>query len=74
MEMLAVLGLVTIALLLTVIMTKWMSPLMALILIPIVAALIGGFGWDTSKYIVSGSKVSPPLWACSSSRSCSSAS
>ena len=33
--MLALLGLVTIALLLTVIMTKWMSPLMALILIPI---------------------------------------
>ena len=32
--MLAVLGLVTIALLLTVIMTKWMSPLIALILIP----------------------------------------
>ena len=59
--MLAVLGLVTIALLLTVIMTKWMSPLMALILIPIVAALIGGFGWDTSKFIVSGIQSLAPV-------------
>src|SRR5580693_2187789 len=59
--MLAVLGLVTIALLLTVIMTKWMSPLMALILIPIIAALIGGFGWDTSKFIVSGIQSLAPV-------------
>ena len=72
--MLAVLGLVTIALLLTVIMTKWMSPLMALILIPIVAALIGGFGWDTSKFIVAGIPRSPRWRACSSSRSSTSAS
>ncbi|MBV8474206.1 MAG: citrate transporter [Hyphomicrobiales bacterium] len=59
--MLALLGLVTIALLLTVIMTKWMSPLMALILIPILAALIGGFGWDTSKFIVSGLQSLAPV-------------
>jgi len=59
--MLALLGLVTIALLLTVIMTKWMSPLMALILIPIIAALIGGFGWDTSKFIVSGIQSLAPV-------------
>ena len=59
--MLAVLGLVTIALLLTVIMTKWMSPMMALIVIPIVAALIGGFGWDTSKFIVSGIQGIAPI-------------
>ena len=59
--MLALLGLVTIALLLTVIMTKWMSPLMALILIPIAAALIGGFGWDTSKFIVSGIQSLAPV-------------
>jgi citrate-Mg2+:H+ or citrate-Ca2+:H+ symporter, CitMHS family len=57
----AVLGLVTIALLLTVIMGKWMSPLMALILIPIAAALIGGFGWDTSKFIVSGIQTLAPV-------------
>ncbi len=59
--MLALLGLVTIALLLTVIMTKWMSPLMALILIPILASLIGGFGWDTSKFIVSGLQSLAPV-------------
>ena len=59
--MLALLGLVTIALLLTVIMTKWMSPLVALILIPIIAALIGGFGWDTSKFIVSGIQSLAPV-------------
>jgi CitMHS family citrate-Mg2+:H+ or citrate-Ca2+:H+ symporter len=59
--MLAVLGLVTIALLLTVIMTKWMSPLIALILIPIAASLIGGFGWDTSKFIVAGLQSLAPV-------------
>ena len=52
--MLAVLGLLTIAVLLLVIMARLMSPLIALILIPIVAALIGGFGWDTSKFVVTG--------------------
>src|ERR1700761_9363522 len=59
--MLAILGVVTVALLLTVIMTKWMSPLMALILIPILASLIGGFGWDTSKFIVSGLQSLAPV-------------
>jgi citrate-Mg2+:H+ or citrate-Ca2+:H+ symporter, CitMHS family len=52
--MLALLGLATILLLLLVIMTKRMSPLIALIVIPIAASLAGGFGWDTSKFIVSG--------------------
>lgn len=52
--MLALLGLCTIAILLATILTKKMSPLVALITIPIVAALIGGFGMDTSKFIVAG--------------------
>ena len=52
--MLALLGLATIALLLTAILTKKMSPLVALIAIPIAAALIGGFGIETSKFIVGG--------------------
>ncbi|HEU4818414.1 citrate:proton symporter [Janthinobacterium sp.] len=52
--MLALLGLCTIAILLAAILTKKMSPLVALITIPIVAALIGGFGMDTSKFIVAG--------------------
>ena len=52
--MLALLGLCTIAILLAAILTKKMSPLVALITIPIVAALIGGFGLETSKFIVAG--------------------
>jgi citrate-Mg2+:H+ or citrate-Ca2+:H+ symporter, CitMHS family len=59
--MLALLGLITIALLLLVIMTKWMSPLIALILIPLVACLVGGFGWDTSKFIVAGLQSLAPV-------------
>src|SRR5215208_6724184 len=52
--MLALLGLATILLLLLVIMTKRMSPLVALILIPIAASLVGGFGLATGKYITTG--------------------
>ncbi|PUA19345.1 CitMHS family transporter [Glaciimonas sp. PCH181] len=52
--MLALLGFITIATLLAAILTKKMSPLVALIAIPILAALIGGFGLGTSKFIVSG--------------------
>ena len=52
--MLALLGLCTIAILLAAILTKKMSPLVALITIPIVAALIGGFGLETSKFIIAG--------------------
>ena len=59
--MLALLGVITIGVLLLVIMTKWMSPLIALILIPLVASLIGGFGWDTSKFIVGGLQSLAPV-------------
>ena len=51
---LALLGLATILALLGVIMTKRMSPLVALILIPIAAALVGGFGLQTGKFITTG--------------------
>lgn len=54
MNTLALLGVATIGLLLLVIMTKRMSPLIALILIPLIACLVGGFGWNTSKFIVTG--------------------
>src|SRR4051812_7681206 len=54
MNYLALLGVATIALLLLVIMTKRMSPLIALILIPLIACLVGGFGWNTSKFITTG--------------------
>ncbi|MCJ2010950.1 CitMHS family transporter [Methylobacterium sp. J-076] len=52
--MLALLGLGTIALLLAVILTKRMSPLVALIVIPVAAALAGGFGFDTGKFVLAG--------------------
>lgn len=59
--MLALLGVVTILALLAAIMTKRMSPLVALIAIPIAAALIGGFGLATSKFIVAGIKDVAPV-------------
>lgn len=59
--MLALLGVITIGILLLVIMTKRMSPLIALILIPLVSSLVGGFGWDTSKFIVSGLQSLAPV-------------
>ncbi len=60
--MLALLGVVTSGLLLLVIMTKRMSAAdPALILIPLVACLVGGFGWDTSKFIVSGLQSLAPV-------------
>ena len=52
--MLALLGLGTILALLGVIMAKRMSPLVALIVIPTAAALVGGFGFQTGKFITTG--------------------
>jgi CitMHS family citrate-Mg2+:H+ or citrate-Ca2+:H+ symporter len=59
--MLPLLGLATIAMLLVVIMTKRMSPLIALILIPVAASLIGGFGLGTGKFVVEGLKSLAPV-------------
>jgi CitMHS family citrate-Mg2+:H+ or citrate-Ca2+:H+ symporter len=42
--MLATLGVITILCLLASVMSKRLSPLVALIALPIIAALIGGFG------------------------------
>jgi CitMHS family citrate-Mg2+:H+ or citrate-Ca2+:H+ symporter len=59
--MLALLGLVTVVVLLTVIITKGMSPLIALIIIPILASLVGGFGFETSKFVLDGLKSLAPV-------------
>jgi len=59
--MLALLGLLTIAVMLTAIMTKKLSPMVALIAIPIVAALIGGFGFGINKFIINGVKNMAPI-------------
>jgi CitMHS family citrate-Mg2+:H+ or citrate-Ca2+:H+ symporter len=52
--MLALLGTATVLVLLLVIMTNRLSPLVALIAVPVVAALLGGFGLGTSKFILAG--------------------
>ena len=59
--MLALLGLLTIVALFVVILTKRMSPLVALIAIPVIAALVGGFGLSTSKFIIGGIKDVAPV-------------
>jgi CitMHS family citrate-Mg2+:H+ or citrate-Ca2+:H+ symporter len=52
--MLALLGTATVLVLLAVIMLNLCSPLVALIAVPTVAALVGGFGLGTGKFIVTG--------------------
>ena len=59
--MLALLGVLTIVVMLVAIMTKRLSPMVALIAIPIIAALLGGAGFETSKYIVTGIKNIAPI-------------
>jgi CitMHS family citrate-Mg2+:H+ or citrate-Ca2+:H+ symporter len=51
---LALTGLVTIAVLLALILTKRASPVVALILVPVVAALLTGAGMNTGAYILQG--------------------
>jgi CitMHS family citrate-Mg2+:H+ or citrate-Ca2+:H+ symporter len=60
-NMLAWLGLTTVMLLLGAIISKRMSPLIALIVFPILASLIAGFGFETSKFIVDGLKSLAPV-------------
>ena len=52
--MTAVLGFLTIIVLLALIMSKKMSPLVALIIVPVITALIGGHGLKVSEYITNG--------------------
>ncbi|MEM5398640.1 MULTISPECIES: CitMHS family transporter [Paraburkholderia] len=52
--MLALTGTLAIIALFTLIITKRLSPLVALIAVPIVAALAAGFGLSTAKFIVHG--------------------
>ncbi len=59
--MLPLLGLATIVVLLGAILSKRMSPLVALILVPIAAALLGGFGLQTSGFVINGLKSLAPV-------------
>ncbi|RKP55981.1 CitMHS family transporter [Pararobbsia silviterrae] len=59
--MLALLGIATIAVLLAAILTKRLSPLVALIIVPVAASLLGGFGLQTSKFVIDGIKSLAPV-------------
>jgi CitMHS family citrate-Mg2+:H+ or citrate-Ca2+:H+ symporter len=61
--MLAALGLVTVAALLVLIVGRLASPLVALIAVPVVASLAGGFGFSTAKFIVAGIQQIAPVAA-----------
>lgn len=61
--MLPLLGLLTILILLAVIISRKMSPLVALILIPVAASFIGGFGWETGTFITTGIRNLAPVVA-----------
>jgi CitMHS family citrate-Mg2+:H+ or citrate-Ca2+:H+ symporter len=58
---LALLGLITIVVLLAAILSKKVSPLGALLVIPVLASLAGGFGLKTGAYIVSGIQSIAPV-------------
>lgn len=61
--MLALLGFVTIAVVLILIMTKRASTIVALMVVPIVTALIGGAGGKVGTFIVNGVKTISPTAA-----------
>src|SRR5262245_13901506 len=59
--MMAILGFATIVFLLAAIASRRLSPLVALIAIPIVATLVGGFGLETGRFIVQGIRDVAPV-------------
>ncbi|MBJ9977683.1 citrate transporter [Pseudomonas sp. S75] len=59
--MLALYGVITILSLLIAVMSKRLSPLVALIAFPIAAALLAGFGLQTSGFILAGIKNVAPV-------------
>lgn len=61
--MLAALGLLAIVTLSAAILSKKLSPLVALIVIPVVAALFGGFGLKTGAFVVTGIRNIAPVAA-----------
>ena len=59
--MLAALGLATIVVMLAAILSNRMSPLLALISVPVAASLIGGFGLETGAFVVKGIQSIAPV-------------
>ena len=60
---LALLGLLTIVSVLAAIMSRRVTPLVALIALPVLAALIGGFGLQTGAFAVAGIRETAPVAA-----------
>jgi citrate-Mg2+:H+ or citrate-Ca2+:H+ symporter, CitMHS family len=60
---LALLGFLTVAALFVLIVSRLASPLVALIAVPIAAALAGGFGLATARFVVSGVQQIAPVAA-----------
>jgi len=58
---LALLGVATIVVLLAAILSRRMSALVALIVVPVAASLIGGFGLQTSHFVIAGIKGLAPV-------------
>lgn len=58
--MLALLGFLTVVVLLAAIMSKKLNPAVALIIIPIIFGLIGGYGLELPKFILEGIKSIAP--------------
>jgi len=58
---LALLGLLTVVSLLLLIVSRLVSPLVALIVVPVAAALAGGFGLSTATFIVAGIQQIAPV-------------
>lgn len=58
--MLALLGFLTIFVLLLLIMTKKASPVVALIAVPVISAVIGGFGGSLDQFVTDGIKAIAP--------------
>ena len=59
--MLALLGALTAIVLLALILSGILSPLVALIVVPVAAALLGGFGLGTGEFITAGVSVLAPV-------------
>ena len=60
---LPLLGLLTVVSVLAAILSRRVTPLVALIAIPVVAALVGGFGWQIGGFAVGGVQQTAPVAA-----------
>jgi CitMHS family citrate-Mg2+:H+ or citrate-Ca2+:H+ symporter len=61
--MLALLGLFTVLLLLALIVSRRVTPLVALVVVPVAASLVGGFGLATGQFVTAGIQAIAPVVA-----------